>query len=114
MSYPEEEEMNPEGEVLVATTATAVVGPDEVDALGENGEALSKNALKKRLKAEKAAQARAEKEAAKKVRNLWFLILGTAPDSRRCMKTTFFKTNCSQPMTGGTSTSCKENSIRRG
>lgn len=72
MSYPEEEEMNPEGEVLVATTAVAVIGSDVADVLGENGEALSKNALKKKLKAEKAAQAKAEKESAKKVRNLLF------------------------------------------
>lgn len=72
MSYPEEEEMNPEGEVIAATTAAAVIGSDVADVLGENGEALSKNALKKKLKAEKAAQAKAEKESAKKVRHLLF------------------------------------------
>lgn len=38
--------------------------PEEV-VLGEDGEPLSKNALKKKLKAEKAAQAKAEKDAAK-------------------------------------------------
>lgn len=66
MSYPEEEEMKPEE--VATSTNKAVTGSEEVVVLDENGEALSKNALKKKMKAEKAAQAKAEKDAAKKVR----------------------------------------------
>ncbi len=45
-------------------TTEPELNPEEV-VLGEDGKPLSKNALKKKLKAEKAAQAKAEKDAAK-------------------------------------------------
>ena len=57
-------------ETEASTTTPAPAPAPTAEAVVEGGEKLSKNALKKKLKAERAAKLKAEKEAAKVSRDM--------------------------------------------